>query len=67
MLENFLSLGVFTGAWYLGLCVQAKCEDQGYASWSTPKFLGNGGRSPIFPFKASPYFDDYEELIQDRR
>mmetsp|Transcript_22625 Transcript_22625/g.27990 ORF Transcript_22625/g.27990 Transcript_22625/m.27990 type:complete len:84 (+) Transcript_22625:10-261(+) len=35
----------------------------GLGSWKTFQFLGNSGRSPIYPFKARPYKDEIEERI----
>ena len=32
----------------------------GTGSWRTPNFLGNSGRSPIFPHIPKPYIDDIE-------
>jgi len=36
-------------------------------SWKTPNFTGNAGRGPIYPFIAMPYWQDHEELRDNRR
>ena len=35
----------------------------GIGSWKTPNFLGNNGRSPIFPYEKIPFADDYEGMM----
>ena len=43
-------------------------ENVGFASWRSPKFLGNNGRSPIYPYFKNPHWDDYEgRLDSDRK
>ena len=44
------------------------CEKNiGLANWNTWPFLGLSGRSPIYPFRKKPYYQDYEEIIECRR
>ena len=35
----------------------------GLTSWKSPKFLGNSGRSPIYPYSMRPYVDEVEERV----
>ena len=30
------------------------------ASWKTPNFTGNSGRSPIYPYIPMPFYEDHE-------
>ena len=58
---NLVMLAGSAFFFFLGrFCADHADDVFGIGSWKTPNFLGNSGRSPIFPFLKRPYTTDVE-------
>lgn len=57
----FTFLGVC--AFNLGVWVKDLQRFMVAYSWRTPRFLGNSGRSPIYPFRPMPWYEEREKFI----
>ena len=65
--ENVLYTTVIVTFYSLGYYLQTRSNKGRSASWKTPNFTGNNGRSPIYPYKKNPYIFDHEELVEKLR
>lgn len=65
--ETGVLISTFYVAYKLGCYCQTKCEKLPIASWKTPNFTGNNGRSMIYPYRDAPFIDDHEEFVNKLR
>ena len=64
VVQNILVAVAAISSYYFGrYCADNTDHVFGTGSWKSPAFLGNSGRSPIYPYTKRPFITDVEERI----